>query len=59
EKDFEDFYKQRAQESSKKEIKDLFDMLSKWEEDHKTTLLGLYESLMKEYWSVQRFEPLY
>ncbi|WP_292598435.1 ferritin-like domain-containing protein [Mesotoga sp. UBA6090] len=59
EKDFEDFYKQRAQETSKKEIKDLFDMLSSWEEDHKTTLLGLYESLMKEYWSAQRFEPLY
>jgi rubrerythrin len=51
EKDFEDFYKQRAQETSKKEIKDLFDMLSTWEEDHKTTLMGLYESLMKEYWS--------
>lgn len=59
EKDFEDFYKQRAQETSKKEIKDLFDMLSTWEEDHKTTLMGLYESLMKEYWSAQRFEPLY
>jgi len=59
EKDFEDFYKQRAQESSKKEIKELFNMISNWEEGHKKTLLDLYESLMKDYWSAQRFEPLY
>ncbi|WP_214079227.1 ferritin family protein [Mesotoga sp.] len=59
EKDFEDFYNQKSEESSKAEIKRLFSTLSKWEQNHKQALLSLYESLMKEYWNTQGFEPLY
>lgn len=59
EKDFEDFYREKADSATDAKVKELLVKLSHWEESHKKSLLKLYDILMKEYWSEQNFEPLY
>ncbi len=59
EKDFEDFYKEKAETVSREEVKELLMKLSAWEEGHKKVLLDLYDILMDEYWNEQQFEPLF
>jgi rubrerythrin len=59
EKDFEDFYDDLAEKTEAEPARKLLLHLSTWENEHKNSLLDLYNSLMKEYWNIQGFTPLF
>ncbi|MFO7881730.1 MAG: ferritin family protein [Kosmotogaceae bacterium] len=59
EKDFEDFYNDLAEKTEDESARKMLLQLSSWENEHKNSLLDLYNFLMKEYWNTQGFTPLF
>lgn len=57
ENDFALFYKDASEKEQTPEGKAIFEMLAKWEEGHRSTLLEEYQKLMKENWFTMGYEP--
>lgn len=52
-----EFYEAGAKEAENEKVKQLFDILSKWEWAHYTQFLKEYEILMDMYWNEQGYSP--
>ncbi len=52
-----DFYEDAKEKASSREIKDIFDLLIKWEQVHLEQFTNQYNMLKEEWWSDQSYAP--
>ena len=54
-----EFYTRQAEAAEDESVREFFRELTNWEDGHYRMLLREDEALKDEYWSENRFEPLY
>ncbi len=54
-----DFYRKMKEESNDAAAKEMYDQLQKWEEVHLNAITRQLDLIKEDYWSEQRFSPLY
>lgn len=59
EKEAIDYYKDAAENTESKAAKDLYERIIEWEYQHLNYFEEQYEMLKDDWWSEQRFEPLF
>ena len=57
EHDLHEFYGNAAKKATDPDLKDMFDMLSKWEQNHQEILENQYNALKQDFWAEMGFEP--
>ncbi|MDH4210122.1 MAG: ferritin family protein [candidate division WOR-3 bacterium] len=54
-----DFYRKMKEQSNDPTAKEMYDQLQKWEEVHLNAITRQLDLIKEDYWSEQRFSPLY
>jgi rubrerythrin len=57
EQDLNEFYRNAATKEKDKDLKEMFDMLSKWELNHRELLENEYGILKEQFWGEMGFQP--
>jgi rubrerythrin len=57
EHDLHEFYGNASKKAADPDLKEMFDMLSQWEQNHQEILENQYNALKQEFWAEMGFEP--